>query len=221
MSFQFSVLNEKNLVAMGDSLTAERTFQAAFGGALLSQTYVARIARARGYGNFWNAGISGNTTAQMLARFSTDVLAHHAGAVSIMGFTNDQTTNISGVYPALTWTGAGIPLTGTNSTKANLKSMVQQAQDSRARVTLLSPPPIRYEPYLAHSPAYLAILEQIADETGCEYMDIYTRVNALSAAEQDALYITVDLLGHWGAAGHAFAEAMAAEPANAQCFAQF
>lgn len=221
MSFQFSVLNEKNLVCMGDSLTAERTFQAAFGGALLNQTYAALMSKSRGYGNFWNAGISGHTTAQMLARFSTDVLAHHAGAVSIMGFTNDQTTNITGTYPSLTWTGAGIPLTGGSSTKSNLKSMVQQAQASRARVTLLSPPPIRYEPYLTHSPDYLDILEEIVDETGCEYIDVYTRVNALSAAEQDALYITVDLLGHWGAAGHAFLRDMAEEVGNELCFAQY
>lgn len=206
--------NDLNLVAMGDSLTAERS---ALGGATMSQTYPALIAKARGYANVWNAGLSGNTTTQMLARFASDVLAHHPGAISIMGFTNDQTTNVSGVYPTATWNGAGMTVA---TTKANLKSMVQQAQAQRCRVTLLSPPPQRYEPYLSHSAVYLTALTQIASETGCEYMDIYSRINALSAAQQDALYISTDLLGHWSAVGHAFAAAMAAEVGNATCFAQ-
>lgn len=218
MSVQFSVLNEKNLVSIGDSLTAQRESAAATGGARLNQTYPALIAKARGYGNFWNAGISGHTTSQMLARYSSDVLRHQAGAVSIMGFTNDQTTNISGTYPSLTWVGSGISLA---TTKSNLKSMVQQAQNSRARVTLLSPPPQRYEPYLTHSPDYLGILEEIAVETGCEYIDIYTRVVSLTSGQQDALYITDDLLGHWSYVGHAFAASIAAESGNEDCFAQY
>ncbi len=40
-----------------------------------------------GYG--WNAGINGNTTAQMLARFDTDVKAHHPRQVVVLGGTND------------------------------------------------------------------------------------------------------------------------------------
>ena len=135
-----------------------------------------------------------------------------------MGFTNDQTSNITGTYPSLVWAGGGISLA---TTKANLKSMVQQAQSARARATLLSPPPIRYEPYLTQSAAYLAMLLEIVAETGCEYMDVYTRVNALSSGGQDALYIPTDLLGHWSGVGHGFCAEMCAEAGNENCFAPF
>jgi lysophospholipase L1-like esterase len=194
--FQFSVQNEKNLVCMGDSQTAERSFAAASGGALLFQTFPYLLAKLKGYGNVWNAGIPGNTTTQMLARFGSDTLNHRAGAVGIMGFVNDMTTNIS----AGVWVGAGISVA---TTKANLKSMVQQAQAQRCRVTLASSYPIREAVYLANAAPYLLACSQVAAETGCEYLNLYTLVSSLSAAQQDAIYITADT-NHPNRAGHQF-----------------
>jgi lysophospholipase L1-like esterase len=194
--FQFSVPNEKNLVCMGDSQTAERSSAAAQGGALLFQTFTYLLAKLKGYGNCWNAGIGGNTTTQMLARFQTDALNHHAGAVGIMGGVNDMSTNIS----AGVWVGGGITVA---TTKANIKSMVQQAQAQRCRVTLASPFPIRQPEYLSNIGPYLLAYSQIATETGCEYLNLYTLVNSLTAGQQDAIYVTGDLQ-HPNTAGHQF-----------------
>jgi lysophospholipase L1-like esterase len=180
---------------MGDSQTADR-FAVLGVGAKMHETYPMRVARRKGYGSVTNVGISGHTTAQMLARFGADVLQHRAGAVSIMGFVNDMTTNISG---GVTWTGAG---TSVATTKANLKSMVQQAQARRARVTLLSCAPIRETVYLNNVAAYLTACSEIASETGCEYIDVWSAFTALTSNELDALYIAADT-NHPNAAGHA------------------
>lgn len=189
---QFTQRNSYNLVAMGDSQTAERV-----GGAAMRETYVSRIAHAKDYGNFVNAGISGHTTTQMLARFSADVLAHRPGAVSLMACANDMTTNISG---GTTWVGGGISLA---TTKANMKSMIGQAQDARAKVTLCSFCPIRETVYLNNAAAYRAMFLELVSETGCEYVDVYAAFLALSSGAWDALYIVGDT-NHPNAAGHKF-----------------
>ena len=206
--------SNKTLAIIGDSLTADRNWLVS-DGATPNQTYPVLIAKLRGFGSWINAGIPGNTAAQMDARFDADILAHQPNHVGIMAFTNDQTTNCSGSYPSITWTGAG---TSVASTKASIKAMVQRAQARGAGVTIMSPPPQRYEPYLSHTSAYLTALSEIASETGCQYMDIYSRVNGLTTAQQNALYISTDQLGHWSYAGHAYARDMAAEAGNAACF---
>lgn len=185
--------NSLNLLSIGDSQTAERS---SLGGATIIQTYPFLIARRKGYANVTNVGISGNTTTQMEARFSADVLAHRPGAISIMGLVNDMTTNIS----AGSWTGAG---TSVATTKAKLKAMVQAGQAARARVTLISPYPIREAVYLNNYAAYGTALSEIASETSCEYLDLYSLVNALTSGQQDAIYITADT-NHPNAAGHLF-----------------
>lgn len=179
------------LASMGDSQTAARV-----GGAAMFETYSARCAKSRGCGTFINAGISGHTTTQMLARFTSDLLKYWPSSVSLMGGPNDMTTNISGGV----WVGGGI---STATTKANLKSMVQQAQAQRAKVTLLSFFPILHTAYPANSATYLAAFEEITAETGCVYVDIYSAVMALSSEDRTALYIGGDQ-EHPSAAGHAF-----------------
>lgn len=190
-----STQNGLNLLSIGDSQTAER-FSINSQGAQLFQTYPYLIASRKGYGNVWNAGISGNTSTQMLARFGADVLAHRPGAVSIMAGPNDMTTNISGGV----WVGGGISVA---TTKSNIKTMVQNAQAQRARVTLVSFFPVRETAYLANAGAYLTAFQEIANETGCEYVDLYSSVNALSSGQQDSLYITGDT-NHPNAAGHKY-----------------
>lgn len=73
-----------------------------------------------------NAGVDGNTTTQMLARFATDVLAYSPTVVSIMGGTND------------------IPISGNigyATTLANLTSMCDQSLNAGAFVILWAIPP--------------------------------------------------------------------------------
>jgi lysophospholipase L1-like esterase len=194
---KFRQQNELNLVSMGDSQTAERS---ALGGATMAQTYPFLAAKARGYGAVSNVGISGNTTAQMLARFAADVLPHRSGAVSVMGFVNDLTTNISGG----SWVGGGIdPAT----TKANLKSMVTQAQAQRCRVTLLTAVPVFETLYLDNAGPYLTAIREIPGETGCEFIDVYAAFIALDETTRSSLMLDDQ---HPNAAGHAYIAGLAA-----------
>lgn len=202
------VSNDLTLASMGDSQTADRV-----NGAAMFQTWTAVVAKRKGYGNYWNAGISGHTTAQMLARFASDVLAHRPGAVAIMGGANDMSTNIA----AGVWVGGGTPVA---TTKANLKSMVQSAQAARARVTLVSLYLLREAIYINNAAPYLAAYQEIANETGCEYLDLYSRLIGLDSATLDALYILGDTQ-HPNVAGHAYLDLMAAEPGNEGCFSQY
>ena len=67
--------------------------------------------------NYVNAGVGGNTTSMMLARFNSDVLAHHPGTVVILGGINDIRS-------------------GANPTTADLLAMAMMAADSGAEVIL-------------------------------------------------------------------------------------
>lgn len=207
----FRTQNELTLASMGDSQTADRTWVSP--PITMAETWTARAAKRKGYANFWNAGIPGNTTTQMLARFASDVLAHKPGAVALMGGANDMTSNIS----AGAWVGSGISVA---TTKSNIKAMVQAAQNARARVTLVSFYPVRESVYLNNAAQYRAAFEEIVAETGCDYLDLYTRLVGLPSATLDTLYITGDT-NHPNAAGHAYLDQMAAEPGNESCFAQF
>lgn len=70
-----------------------------------------------------DAGVPGDTTDQMLARFDTDVLSHHPGRVVILGGTNDIRHLES-------------------PTTRNIVTMVQMAEAAGARVIVGMIPPI-------------------------------------------------------------------------------
>lgn len=186
--------NELTIAAIGDSQGAVRVVS---GGAdTLDKTTVALVARRKGYANVVNAHIAGNTTAQMAARFATDVLGHRPGAVVIQGGANDWTTNISGG----SWVGSG---TTVATTKANLKGMVQDAQAARARVTLLTPNPIRQAVYTDNVGSWITAMQEIATETSCELIDVYTAMIGMSTETLDSYYIAGDT-DHLNTVGHAY-----------------
>lgn len=74
-----------------------------------------------------NAGISGNTTAQMLARIDADVLAYPSGWVVVAGGINDIS---NGVDPA--------------TTISNLTTIITKLKDDNRRVILMTPLPSIY-----------------------------------------------------------------------------
>lgn len=191
MTVRLRFPNAHNLVAIGDSQTAERS---ALGGATLAQTYSFLVAKALGYANVTNAGVAGNTVTDMEARFATDVLAHHPNAITGMGFVNDMTTNISGGV----WTGTGTPVA---TTKAKMKAMVEAAQAAHARFTVITAVPVFQSVYLDNAAAYITAYEQIASETGCEYIDVYSAFIALDTTTRNS-YLLDDQ--HPNAAGHAY-----------------
>lgn len=73
-----------------------------------------------------DAGVTGNTTAQMRARFPNDVLAHHPSVVVILGGTNDIFRHFQGASPI---------------TQADLFAMVEAAQAAGAQVIVGTIPP--------------------------------------------------------------------------------
>jgi lysophospholipase L1-like esterase len=77
-----------------------------------------------------DAGVSGNTSGQMVARFQEDVIARHPSVVAILAGTND-------VYPGWTLCGARGPTDSCH----NIISMVSQAQSKGIRTILATIPP--------------------------------------------------------------------------------
>jgi lysophospholipase L1-like esterase len=77
-----------------------------------------------------DAGISGQTSGQMIARFQTDVVARHPSVVAILAGTND-------VYPGWSLCGSG----GATDTYHNIISMVLQATSNGIQPILETIPP--------------------------------------------------------------------------------
>jgi len=71
-----------------------------------------------------NAGVPGNTTAQMLARFKRDVLSYHPDMLLILGGTNDV--------------GYGVAV---STTVGNIRRIVESAKAHGIEVVLLTIPP--------------------------------------------------------------------------------
>ena len=112
-----------------------------------------------------NAGIPGNVTSQMLARFSRDVLSYKPDFVLIMGGTND----ISPRY--------NVPM---STTMANLKAMVKAAKSHKSasgqpiKVFLMSIPPQRSYGSVAKVRQLNAAIYKLAWSQGIYYVDDYT-----------------------------------------------
>lgn len=86
----------RSIVLFGDSRTADQNVVQGAPAFINRWTNVSWFARANAMNN-WpfsmlaNSGIGGNTTSQMLARISTDVLAYSPSCVTVFGGTNDFT----------------------------------------------------------------------------------------------------------------------------------
>lgn len=106
------------LVALGDSITAGTA----------GSTWLTYLDPPPVYVH--NAGIGGNTTTQMLARLTTDVLAYSPTDVTIMGGTND----IFGV--------TDMTLAAMAGSFANLASIMDQIVAAGASAWLLTIPPV-------------------------------------------------------------------------------
>lgn len=81
-------MNKKNFVFIGDSLT--------FGyGVNKNKNWVSKFSYKEHDFNVFNKGVNGNTTTDMLFRFSNDVTNNSPSYVFIMGGTNDLLSNKS------------------------------------------------------------------------------------------------------------------------------
>lgn len=192
-------INELAVACIGDSQTAAN-FSAGLG-----MEYPEIVAQRKGYGFWLNRGIGGNTTTEMLARFSAQILTGRPGAVSIMGGPNDISQ--------------GIAATGVGSTKENYRSMIQAAQATGARVTVLTYVPVRAQAYIDAAPARLAAIQAVATEEGAEFLDVYGAFAALVGGNVlppnlDQYYLPGDT-HHPNEVGHNFIASLVASNPNA------
>ena len=110
-------------------------------------------------------GISGQTTAQMLVRFQSDVVALHPQMVHILGGTNDVAGN----------TGP----TSAQDFKNNIMSMVQIARSNRIEVVLGAIPPsaaFNWRPQVDPKPWIKQLngwLRDYARQSGIGFIDYY------------------------------------------------
>ncbi len=166
----------RDVVFMGDSITegwryGDRTF----------------------FTNGWiDRGISGQTTPQMLLRFSVDVLALHPRAVHIMAGTNDIAGN----------TGP----TTMDAIVGNIAAMVTLAKAAGIRVVLAATPPaasFKWSPALQPAPQIAALnarLRALAVREKVTFVDYGAVLAMPNGAMKDPL--TLDGV-HPNAAGYA------------------
>jgi len=132
-------------VFMGDSITAWWNLQEYF----------------PGY-NYIDKGVPGNTTAQMLARFDTDVIANHPGTVIILAGTNS------------------IGYVSNEQVEQELQGMYTAAQHAGIRVVVCTITPRRPSPIDPRgdlTPTILVVnewIKQYAAANGIEVADYYT-----------------------------------------------
>jgi lysophospholipase L1-like esterase len=126
------------LVPFGDSITHRNPTWAA-------------VATQDGLQLVRNAGVDGNTTAQMLGRLDRDVLAYSPDVVTVMGGTNDR--------------AKGVPL---RTAMANLRTIVRRLHDRGVRVVLLTIPPND-----GSVSAWNTAIRSVASSEGCALADIF------------------------------------------------
>ena len=144
-------------------------------------------------------GISGQTTAQMLLRFMSDVVALHPAMVHIMAGTNDIAGNTGPV--------------SMQDVQNNIIAMATLARANGIKVVLASIPPagtFAWRPALKPAPQIAALnawLKDYARKTGATYVDYYTLMATPEGAMRPAF--TMDGV-HPNAAGYAAIKSLSA-----------
>jgi len=135
-------------VALGDSLTAWPS----------GNPWPNRLNAEDGNLAFlYNAGVPGNTTADMLARLSNDVFAYHPEVLFILGGTNDLGRNVSEA-----------------TIIANLKSIILAARAKGIRIFLILVPPDSYTNMAAPIDSLNAAITHLANIYTIVAIDIHT-----------------------------------------------
>ena len=126
-----------------------------------------------------DVGIAGQTTAEMLARFDTDVIAHHPAVVVILGGTNDM-------------------LRVQTPTTDNIAAMASHASAAGIRVVLCTLPPIeRWSAGVTITDAttgnaavadFNSTLRMLASEYGYAIADYHAAMVLPDGSANDALF---------------------------------
>jgi lysophospholipase L1-like esterase len=103
-----------------------------------------------------NAGVPGNTTAQMRARLSSDVYAYNPDVLFVLGGTNDLGLGISG-----------------SAVIANLRSIIVDAKAHKITVIVLTIPPDSYTSMAPKINSLNAAIMNLARSQRVTYVDIH------------------------------------------------
>lgn len=123
-----------------------------------------------------NAGVPGNTTAQMLARLRRDVFAHHPDMLFVLGGTNDAGDDFA-----------------VSTTVANVRKIVEAAKAQGIEVVLLTIPPNNALPCsrLARLRETNAALITLGKTEGITVVDVYSAL-ASASGRLPAAYVAAD-----------------------------
>ena len=137
----------RTFVALGDSLTAWPNTP--WPSRLDSQDPALRLLH--------NAGIPGNTTAQMRARLNGDVFNYHPNVLFVLGGTNDLGYGISG-----------------SATIANLRAIIVAAKARKIMVIILLVPPDQWTSMAPKISSLNRAIVNLANSQGVAWVDIHT-----------------------------------------------
>jgi len=138
-----------NIVCLGDSVTKGRVWAEGDRPRITRNNYPALLARLLPGANVINAGVTGDTSGDLLARFETSVAAHHPEVVVIEGGGND--CNFRWADVAAEPTADHAPIVSERTFAANLAALVERARSIGAKSILTTLPPLdsaRYYAYL-------------------------------------------------------------------------
>jgi lysophospholipase L1-like esterase len=177
-----AVAPTRGFVALGDSLTAW-AFAPASCRASVSLAWPSVLAQLEpGLTLLHNSGVPGDTTAEMVARFKSDVLAYRPDVLFVMGGANDVGSHWSASY-----------------TVANLRTIVRAAKSRGIEVVLLTIPPNNEigPSGLRALRATNKLLSQMGAEEGVLVVDVYSSLVSSSGglarqyAAIDGLHLTI------------------------------
>ncbi len=175
-----------------------------------------------------NAGVGGDTVANLRRRLALDVTPYHPAWVVVFIGTNDCTTWLANGSVAqraifrrrrryfaqekgVTW--AITP----RRYEASLRALVTELRDhTRARIALCAPPPVGVEPYALRwrmMTRYARVVRRVAAATDCDLIDLHARWSAVAKGlpRRSAQQRWCGLLGELRGDGDADIERLARE----------
>lgn len=181
---------------IGDSITKGTDY----GGVTTTDTFTYILGSTLGYAaaDIVNAGVSANTSGQMLERLQADIIDKGVTVCGIMAGINDMDQSV-------------LPTTYAS----NLRSIGQALADNNIKAVFISPPLWRSDE-VGHTEnrEYLYALESVAIELGAPFIDCY-RYYAFdylcNSAQFDSWYAPGDLI-HQSKDGHARLAAIMFKP---------
>lgn len=190
-------MTDRKIAFIGDSVTAAANVA-------LSQRWPHMVGVAAGYldGNIVNAGVPGDKSAQMRARFTADAMIHNPAVIGFMMGVNDAANGIS-----------------LSTHEANYRSMIEEAKAGGAKVAIITPP--IYRQNVAGWRTWHAKWLELATVYECPLVDIsraYGWEYVADSSVFNALYVNSTDLVHQSAAGNSRIAAICCEPQHIGAF---